>query len=356
VLKSGGDLRSWWLVERVTGWFEGKVRVMNAAVLGAGAMGTLCSLVLSHRPGRRVALWGHQAANVQAISRDRENRRLLPGVPLPESLIVTADIREAVSGADCLVAAIPSAFLRATLTSLAAHIPPDVPVVSVIKGIEASTFERPSEIILETLGARPVAVLSGPCHAEEAARGLPATLVAASADAAWAHRVRDEFSIETFRIYTNTDVLGVELAGALKNVMAIAAGICDGLGYGDNAKSALITRGLVEMTRFVVAMGGEAATLTGLAGIGDLITTCISPHGRNRHVGQRLGQGETLQEITASTPSVAEGVTTCKGVYEIARRKHIDMPIVSEVYDVLFNGKPAALCAGDLMHRPARPE
>jgi glycerol-3-phosphate dehydrogenase (NAD(P)+) len=319
-------------------------------------MGTLCSLVLSHRPGRRVALWGHSTANVDDIARDRENRRLLPGVPLPDSLIVTGDIRTAITDADCLVAAIPSAFLRSTLTALAPQIPPGIPVVSVIKGIEASTFERPSEIILETLGPRPVAVLSGPCHAEEAARGLPATLVAASSDAEWARRVRDEFSIESFRIYTNTDVVGVELAGALKNVMAIAAGICDGLGYGDNAKSALITRGLVEMTRFVVAMGGDAMTLMGLAGIGDLITTCISPHGRNRHVGQRLGQGESLAAITASTPSVAEGVTTCKGVHEIARQKQIDMPIANEVYEVLFNGKPAAQSARDLMHRPAGSE
>lgn len=326
---------------------------MNTAVLGAGAMGTLCSLVLSHRPGRRVALWGHRTANVEQIAQDRENRRLLPGVQLPDSLVVTGDIQKAIENAECLVAAIPSAFLRATLTDLAPHIPPAVPVVSVIKGIESTTFRRPSEIILETLGPRPIAVLSGPCHAEEAARGLPATLVAASSDLAWANRVRDEFSIKSFRIYTNSDVIGVELAGALKNVMAIAAGICDGLGYGDNAKSALITRGLVEMTRFVVAMGGDASTLTGLAGIGDLITTCISPHGRNRAVGQRLGHGESLAEITQSMPAVAEGVTTCAGVYAIAQSRGIDMPLASEVYEVLFNGKPAAQSARDLMHRPA---
>jgi glycerol-3-phosphate dehydrogenase (NAD(P)+) len=326
---------------------------MKTAVLGAGAMGTLISLVLSKRPDRRVALWGHRTANVDDIAQSRENRRLLPGVPLPDSLLVTADIRKAVENAECIVAAIPSAFLRATLTDLAHHIPPSVPVVSVIKGIESSTFRRPSEIILETLGPRPIAVLSGPCHAEEAARGLPANLVAASSDAGWANRVRDEFSTDTFRVYTNRDIIGVELAGALKNVMAIAAGICDGLGYGDNAKSALITRGLVEMTRFVVDMKGDASTLMGLAGIGDLITTCISPHGRNRHVGQRLGQGETLQAITQSMSAVAEGVTTCGGVYAIAQSRGIDMPIASEVYEVLFNGKPAAQSARDLMLRPA---
>ncbi|OAI56647.1 glycerol-3-phosphate dehydrogenase [Planctomyces sp. SCGC AG-212-M04] len=316
-------------------------------------MGTLCSLVLSQRAGRRVALWGHRTANVEQIAKDRENRRLLPGVELPESLIVTGDIRKAVENVECIVAAIPSAFLRATLTDLAPHIPAGVPIVSVIKGIEATTFRRPSEIILEILGPRSIAVLSGPCHAEEAARGMPANLVAASSDLAWANRVRDEFSIKSFRVYTNFDVIGVELAGALKNVMAIAAGICDGLGYGDNAKSALITRGLVEMTRFVVAMGGDASTLMGLAGIGDLITTCISPHGRNRAVGQRLGHGETLTEITQSMPAVAEGVTTCGGVYAIAQSRGIDMPIASEVYEVLFNGKPAAQSARDLMHRPA---
>jgi glycerol-3-phosphate dehydrogenase (NAD(P)+) len=325
---------------------------MNVAVLGAGGMGTLISLVLSKRPGRRVALWGRRTDSVERIARDRENRRLLPGIPLPDSLVVTSDIRTAVENSECLVAAIPSAFLRATLTALARHIPASLPVVSVVKGIESSTFRRPSEIILEALGPRPIAVLSGPCHAEEAARGLPANLVAASSDLAWADRVRDEFSIETFRIYTNTDVVGVELAGALKNVIAIAAGICDGLEYGDNAKSALITRGLVEMTRFVLAMGGESSTLMGLAGIGDLITTCISPHGRNRHVGQRLGRGESLAAITQSMPAVAEGVTTCAGVHAIARDKQIDMPLVSEVYEVLFNGKPAAQSARDLMHRP----
>ncbi len=325
---------------------------MNTAILGAGAMGTLMALVAARRENRRVALWGHRTANVDDIARDRENRRLLPGVPLPDSLVVTGDIREAVHGAECLVVAIPSAYLRSTLTSLAPEIPPGLPVVSVIKGIENDTFQRPSEIVRALLGPRPIAVLSGPCHAEEAARGLPATLVAAAADRDWADRVREEFSIDSFRIYTNTDVTGVELAGALKNVMAIAAGICDGLGYGDNAKSALITRGLVEMTRFIVALGGDSSTLMGLAGIGDLITTCISPHGRNRSVGQRLGQGETLSQVTESMSAVAEGVTTCAGVHAIARSRGIDMPIADEVYEVLFHGKPATDAARSLLHRP----
>jgi glycerol-3-phosphate dehydrogenase (NAD(P)+) len=325
---------------------------MNTAVLGAGAMGTLCALVLSSRPGRRVSLWGHATARVEDIARDRENRRLLPGVPLPGSLIVTGDIQAAVEGAECLVAAIPSAYLRATLENLAPFIPPRVPVVSIIKGIENGTFLRPSEVILSVLGPRPVAMLSGPCHAEEAARGMPATLVAASSDAGWADRVRTEFSTETFRVYTNDDIIGVELAGALKNVMAIAAGICDGLGYGDNAKSALITRGLVEMMRFVVALGGQASTLVGLAGVGDLVTTCISPHGRNRSVGQRLGSGETLSSIVESMSAVAEGVTTCAGVHAIAEKHGIDMPIAGEVYEVLFRGKSPKDAAVALLHRP----
>ncbi len=325
---------------------------MNTAVLGAGAMGTLMALLLSSRAGRRVSLWGHRTANVDCIARDRENRRLLPGVALPDSLIITGDIGQALDGAECLVAAIPSAYLRSTLGALAAHIPPGLPVVSVIKGIESNTFRRPTEIILETTGRRPVAVLSGPCHAEEAARGLPANLVVASSDSGLANRVREEFSTDDFRIYTNSDVIGVELAGALKNVMAIAAGICDGLGSGDNAKSALITRGLVEMTRFVVAHGGDPATLVGLAGIGDLITTCISPHGRNRSVGDRLGQGEPLSAITESMSAVAEGMTTCAGVHAIAREKRIEMPIADAVYQVLFNGKPAREAARSLMHRP----
>lgn len=326
---------------------------MNTAVLGAGAMGTLCASLLASRPDRRVTLWGHTAPRVADIAHDRENRRLLPGVKLPAALIVTADIREAVSEADCLVAAIPTGFLRGTLAALAPQIPDRLPVVSVIKGMENSTFLRPSEIIVETLGPRSVAVLSGPCHAEEAARGLPATLVSASSDGSWADRVREEFSTETFRVYTNGDALGVELAGALKNVMAIAAGISDGLGYGDNAKSALITRGLVEMTRFGVALGAEAATFTGLAGIGDLITTCISPHGRNRHVGQRLGRGESLSAITQSMAAVAEGINTCASIHAMAASKGIAMPIVDEVFQVMFEGKSPVEATRSLMDRPA---
>ncbi len=325
---------------------------MKTAVLGAGAMGTLCALQLWKRGGRAVALWGHTTARIDDIARDRENRRLLPGVPLPAELEITGDVQAAVAGAEALVVAIPSAFLRSALETLAPDLPADVPVVSVVKGIEVETFRRPTEIVLDVLGPRPVAVLSGPCHAEEAARGMPANLVAASRDPRWVEEVREQFSTDSFRVYTNHDVIGVELAGALKNVLAIAAGICDGLGYGDNAKSALITRGLVEMGRFVVALGGEASTLMGLAGLGDLITTCVSPHGRNRHVGERLGKGEPISAITESMSAVAEGVTTCRGVHAIAQQRGIDMPIASEVYHVLFNGKSPVAAARDLLHRP----
>jgi glycerol-3-phosphate dehydrogenase (NAD(P)+) len=239
---------------------------------------------------------------------------------------------------------------------VAASIPAGVPVVSVIKGIESGTLSRPSMIMSETLGPRPVIVLSGPCHAEEAARRLPASLVAASEDADWAVRVQDAFTTDRFRVYTNRDVIGVEVAGALKNVIAIAAGISDGLGYGDNAKSALMTRGIVEMMRFGVALGAQPTTFWGLAGIGDLITTCVSPHGRNRRVGERLARGETLAAISTEMTGVAEGVSTCPAVIGLASKHGVEMPIATEVHRVLFEGKDPVEATDSLMQRPPKSE
>src|SRR5262249_19864331 len=207
---------------------------------------------------------------------------------------------------DLIILAVPTAYLRATLKPLASLVPQGVPALSLVKGLETSTFERPTEIITDTLGERPVAVLSGPSHAEEVARGMPTSLVAASEDLALARWLQQHFRTERFRVYTNLDVVGVELAGALKNVMGIAAGMCDGLGFGDNAKAALLTRGLTEMARFGVAMGAEHQTFWGLAGMGDLITTCFSGHGRNRAVGERLGRGERIADIMAAMEMVAE--------------------------------------------------
>lgn len=328
----------------------------RVAILGSGAMATACAVLLSERAGQQVSIWARNAEHARAISEARENRRLLPGVPIPDGVAVTADIDRATDGADLLVVAIPTKYLRESLTRLAPHLGSSRPVVSVVKGIENGTFLRPSEIVADVLGPRPVVALGGPSHAEEIARRLPASVVAASRDLSLARRVQEMFTTDRFRVYTNLDIIGVELAGALKNVIAIAAGICDGQGFGDNAKSALLTRGLVEITRFGAAFGAEAQTFSGLAGMGDLITTCISPYGRNRTVGQRLGQGESLDQILASMESVAEGVTTTRSVYELAQQNAIEMPITTEIHRVLFEGKPVADATDTLMLRPPRRE
>ena len=328
----------------------------HLTILGGGAMATACAVLLAEQSEQYITIWARSPEYAEQIQRDRENKRLLPGVFLPDNVQVTADIAHAVSAAEYLVAAVPTQFLRASLHAVRPHLVRPLPVISVIKGIENGTFLRPSEIIGEVLGSRAVVSLSGPSHAEEIGRRLPATLVAASSDLSLARQAQTMFNTQRFRVYTNLDLVGVELAGALKNVIAIAAGISDGLGYGDNAKSALLTRGLVEMTRFGQRFGAEGATFAGLAGMGDLITTCISPYGRNRHVGQRLGQGETITQILATMTSVAEGVTTAKSVYEIAEQEGIDMPIMAEVYRVLYESKSPADATNSLMLRPLRAE
>lgn len=325
------------------------------AILGSGGWGTAIAVLLAKNPDYRVRLWSAHPENAELIRRTRVNERLLPGVPLADSILVTGDEAEAVANADCWITAIPTAYLRNTLTRLARVRTADVPVVSLTKGIEIDTFRRPSEIIHEILATENVAVLSGPSHAEEVARGLPTSVVVAAADARLAVWVQQRFASDRFRVYTNSDLIGVELAGALKNVIGIAAGVCDGLGYGDNAKAALLTRGLVEMARFGVAQGAEHATFYGLAGTGDLITTCFSPHGRNRRVGYRLGQGEPLSEVLRG-PQVAEGVFTSRSVHDRAVRSGIDTPIMAGVYQVLHEGKPPLVAVQDLMTRSPKQE
>ncbi len=319
-------------------------------------MGTACAIVLAENPEQRVSLWARNADHASDMVKTRENKRLLPGITIPDSVEVTADIAAAVADSDLLVMAVPTAFLRNCLSEISTDLTDDRPVVSVIKGIENETFQRPSEIIGEVLGSRAVVSLSGPSHAEEITRRLPASVVAASGDLALARRVQQTFTTDRFRVYTNVDIIGVELAAALKNVIAIAAGICDGLGYGDNAKSALMTRGLVEMTRFGTSLGAEAQTFAGLAGMGDLITTCASPYSRNRKVGERLGAGETLEQILESMDAVAEGVWTTRSVHELAEQRGIEMPITAEVFSVLFEDKRAAEATDSLMMRPPRDE
>jgi glycerol-3-phosphate dehydrogenase (NAD(P)+) len=328
----------------------------KTTILGSGAMATASSILLAEHAGQSVSIWGRNEQYARDIQASRENRRLLPGVRIPDVVTVTADIDEAVEGADFLVLAIPTKYVREVLVRLRPALAGDRPVISVVKGIENDSFLRPSQIVTDVLGDRPVVALCGPSHAEEIARRLPAIVVAASEDLELARQVQAMFSTERFRVYTNSDLIGVELAGALKNVIAIAAGISDGLGYGDNAKAALMTRGIVEITRFGEAFGAEAATFNGLAGIGDLITTCVSPYGRNRGLGLRLGRGETLQEINASVASIAEGVNTTVSVVGMAAEHGIEMPITQEVYEVLFEGKSPAEATTSLMLRPPREE
>lgn len=324
-------------------------------ILGGGAFGTACAVLLAGQAGHEVRLWVRRADEAAEIAALRENRRLLPGVQLPDLVTVTADAAWAAREATLLVLAIPSKFLCEALSALAEYLPADVPMVSGVKGIEPQTFRRPSEMIAQCLGPRAIVALGGPAHAEEFVRKLPTSVVAAGPEPV-ARRVQAAFSTDRFRVYTNPDLVGVELAGALKNVVGIAAGICDGLGYGDNAKSALLTRAIVEITRFGVAFGADPATFQGLAGVGDLITTCVSPYGRNRRVGERLGRGETLDAILADMSAVAEGVTTARGVDALARQRGIDMPITRQVAAVLFEGKRPAEATDALMLRPPKAE
>jgi glycerol-3-phosphate dehydrogenase (NAD(P)+) len=326
------------------------------AVLGDGAWGTAVAVLLAQNPAHRVTLWSAREENGRMLRERRENVRLLPGVPIPPAVQLTTDIREAVAGAELWVAAIPTAFLRDTLDRIAPALRADRPVLSLVKGLENETFLRPTEILRQVLGARPVAVLSGPSHAEEVSRGLPTSVVAASTDLGLARWVQQRFSTERFRVYTNLDVVGVELGGAVKNVIALAAGIGDGLGFGDNAKAALLTRGLVEMTRFGVALGAEPPTFFGLAGVGDLITTCMSRHGRNRYVGERLARGDKLVTILAGMTMVAEGVYTTRSVYAKAGKMGIPMPITTEVYRVLYAEKDPRAAVNDLMLREFKSE
>ncbi len=327
----------------------------RVAILGAGGMGTALAILFA-KIARAVQIWARNPTYAAEIEQSRTNARHLPGVVLPEDVGVTPNACEATAAADLIVAAIPSAYLRATLTDLAEQIPPSISVLSVIKGIENDTFARPSKIILETLGTRPVAILSGPSHAEELARGLPASVVVAGADDWLNVQVRDALNHGMFRVYTNSDAIGVELAGALKNILGIAAGICDGLGFGDNAKAALLTRGLVEITRFGVRLGAQAATFSGLAGFGDVVTTCYSKFGRNRAVGERIGRGASLSEVLADMVNVAEGVPTTRSVNDQALERGIEMPITNELYQILFQGKSPRAAVTDLMIRLPKQE
>lgn len=329
---------------------------MTTTVLGAGAMGTACAWILGQQSGTQVRLWARNETFARHIHETRENSRLLPHVRLPSSVLVTADPSEALRGADVVLICIPTRGLREAVSKMSPLIPRSSLLVSAIKGIENDSLLRPSEILQQLSGDRPVVVLGGPCHAEEITRRKPASIVAACETLACAEQIQSLLSTDYLRVYANADQIGVELGGALKNVIAIAAGICDGLEFGDNAKAALITRGLAEMVRFGTTLGADRSTFYGLAGLGDLVTTCNSPHSRNRFVGEGLGRGQSLAAIQESMSAVAEGVLTARSVSQMARSQSIDMPIATQVYQVLFEGKSPREATIELMQRPLKVE
>ncbi|HEY4330850.1 MAG TPA: NAD(P)H-dependent glycerol-3-phosphate dehydrogenase [Phycisphaerae bacterium] len=353
--------------------------------IGDGAMATVCSEVLAGKSSGgqpvEVRVWGRDAGRLAVMDAARENARYLPGVKLSDGVRFIGDDEAAFAGAQLILCAVPTQYIRASLSRVREHIPAGVPVVTVAKGIETSTLRRPSEIIEELLGEageRPaVAALSGPCIAGELARRLPATVVVATngmranipakvggvergrqpaAPEEFARWIQEIFTTPYLRVYRNQDLVGVELAGALKNVIAIAAGILDGMRAGNNAKAALLTRGLVEITRLGVALGAQAETFAGLAGMGDLVTTCVSPEGRNRSFGERIGRGEKPADVLASLVGVVEGMPTCESVVRIARAKGIDMPISESLYGVLFEGRDPPSQLADLMARELKSE
>lgn len=289
---------------------------------------------------------------------NRENKDMLPGIHIDDDIFISPDAQKALRGRNVIVFAVPSHGLRTTAETVVPFLRGDEVMVIATKGIEEDTLLRMSEVAREVTGVGQdhIGVLVGPSHAEEVSRGLPTTVVAASASEATARVVQEIFMTPLFRVYTNTDIVGVEAGVALKNVIAIAAGMCDGLGYGDNTKGALLTRGLAEMTRLGVKMGARQATFSGLAGVGDLITTCISPHSRNRYVGEEIGKGRTLKQVLDGMVMVAEGVRTTRSAVGLARKHNVEMPIAEEVFEILFEEKPADQAMRDLMLRSPKPE
>lgn len=329
---------------------------MKVAILGNGGFGTAMALSMA-RSGHEVALWGHDAVYTAHIAASRQNPRYLEGITLPDRVHVTNDAQAALAGCQLVLVAVPTQHVRAVVANLAPWLPAAVPLVSLAKGLEQATGKRPTVILAELVGHRErVFALSGPSHAEEIARELPTTVVVAGDDEAVLQRLQGALQTKSFRVYRNRDVLGIELCGALKNVMALAAGIADGLGYGDNAKAAILTRGLVEMQRYGLASGADKQTFFGLAGVGDLAVTAFSRHGRNRAFGERIGRGETLAQALAASPKVAEGVWTSQVVVSEAQKLGVEMPIATAVARVLFEGLTPRDAVRELMERDPKAE
>ncbi len=328
------------------------------AIIGDGAMGTVLAMLLCEK-GLDVHMWGHDSEQLRQIERNGENTHFLPGYKIPESMSFEPDDAKVFEGIDLAVSAVPCQYVRGVWQRLEGSISSLKAIVSVTKGIENKTLLRPTQILSELLQQKDIGglcVLSGPTIADELARRLPATAAVASNQNALAIEVQTLLTCPWFRVYTNSDMTGVELAGAMKNVIAIAGGMIDGLQIGDNAKASLLGRGLAEITRLGVAMGASEHTFSGLTGLGDLVTTCISPSGRNRSFGERIGQGQSPDQALAATSSVVEGVATCRSVVELARQHQVEMPITEAVFSILFEGKPLKQAITDLMTRQLKAE
>lgn len=328
---------------------------MKIAVIGDGGWGTANAMLLAGY-GNDVTLWGAFPEYIEEMKRTRKNEKFLKGVTLPDNLRLTADCNEAVKGAEIVVLAPPSKFFTSVVRKFKGLVTKDMLVVSITKGLCEKTNRRMTELGEEILGTGRIVALAGPTHAEEVSRGIPTAIVAACEDEAKAKKVQAVWSGPLFRVYTSSDPVGVEIGGAVKNVLAIAVGCSDGMGFGDNTRAALITRGLVEMKRFVIAYGGQPETLSGLAGIGDLIVTCTSVHSRNHSVGERLGKGEKIGDILGSMQMVAEGVWNSKVVHEIAVRLGVDMPICELVYKLCYEGFDAKNAVTMMMGRELKGE
>lgn len=322
----------------------------NVSIIGAGSWGTALALVL-HNNGHKVTIWSIIEEEICMLQKKREHVDKLPGVKLPQELVFTTNLQEAVVNRDMLVLAVPSPFTRNTAKMLREYVVEGQLIVNVAKGIEESTLMTLTQLIEEEVPKARVAALSGPSHAEEVGKGMPTTCVAAAKEKETAEYIQNLFMSDVFRVYTSPDLLGVELGGALKNVIALAAGVADGLGCGDNVKAALITRGIAEISRLGVAMGGKKETFGGLTGIGDLIVTCASVHSRNRRAGVLIGQGSTMEEAMKEVKMIVEGVYSTKAAVALGKKYQVPLPIIEQVNAVLFEGKAAKEALSDLMLR-----
>ncbi len=327
---------------------------MNISVIGSGGWGTALAILLL-KNGHKVTLWSWREEESELLKNERENKAYLPGVTIPEEMLFTSNLKNAVESAEVIVTVLPSHKLRDYAKEMAPYVGERL-IINCTKGLEQGTYKTMSECIKEEIPSARVAVLTGPSHAEEVAKFIPTAVVVSSDNMAFAEAAQEIFMCDTLRVYTNSDLKGVEIGGALKNVIALSAGMIDGLGYGDNTKAALMTRGLAEITRLGVAMGAKRETFMGLTGIGDLIVTCTSMHSRNRRAGILLGQGKTLDETLKEIKMVTEGITTCSAAYELSKKAGVEMPIVNEAYSVLYENKDPKSAVLDLMIRNKKEE